>query len=639
MKPVRRYELGNHHLGDDCIRLPHAPARRTYPLTKMDFSIMKTTFRFGSPRQLAGLLLLLYCLTVYDGRAADSVGVPPEGSAAEAIVSEARLSLVEARKTRSDPRTAVGHYLDAADAVVRSMGVSSRNETSEEARSIYNAASQEVTVLLRSSAELWNRTETVPSHDGIYRLRFAAGSHKEGAWDPGYFDFFRTPGQVHEKIAHQEARINDWGGVLVGVYKPADPRKYFFSRVGLAVPVTAALDFTPSAPAGGRVRDATLALYDPTRRETVWVAGAQRPLAADFGAPLANYPEPGLLLGFMAMIRPANYEERAGLYMLEPYDPDRIPVILIHGLTSIPQMWVPTISAIEFDPELRGRYQFWVFAYPTGDPIALSALKLRESLAQVYQLYPKTKDMVLISHSMGGLLSQMQAVTTKRVLWDRVFRGDADRLYAKLPPDNVVKRALIFDANPRVHRIVFICVPHRGSDLAINWIGSFGIALISLPGKFFSGAADVVTAPLQRDVGLKHMPTGINGLSPRSPVLLGLDTLPSDAPYHSIVGDRGRGDTPNSSDGVVAYWSSHLTAAQSELIVPGPHGSFALPQTVSELKRILRLNLAAVSAPHRNTMSKSSVRSDRSSSPDQSLNVGELSAPSPAGKTRPHLEL
>jgi hypothetical protein len=210
----------------------------------------------------------------------------------------------------------------------------------------------------------------------------------------------------------------------------------------------------------------------------------------------------------------------------------------------------------------------------------------------------------------------------------------------------VVKRALIFNANPRVHRIVFICVPHRGSDLAINWIGSFGIALISLPGKFLSGAADVVTAPLQRDVGLKHMPTGINGLSPRSPVLLGLDTLPLDAPYHSIVGDRGRGDTPNSSDGVVAYWSSHLTGAQSELIVPGPHGSFALPQTVSELKRILRLNLAVGGAPRRDTMPKSQrsaggsgrERAERSPSPDQRLTVGKLSAPSPAGKTLAHLE-
>jgi hypothetical protein len=614
----------------------------------MDPTIMKTTFRFGLPRQIAGLLLLLCYLAVSDGRAADTVTLPTEDF--EAIVSEARLSLADARKTRSDPRIAVGHYLDAAAEAVRSVGVSSGNKVSEEGRAIYNAASQEVVVLLRSSAELWNQTETIPSRDGIYRLRFVAGSHKEVTWDPGYFDFFRTPGQVHEKVAHQETRNNDWGGVLVGVRKPSDPRKYFLPLVGLAVPVTATLDFTPSGSragsGAGRVRDATLALYDPTRRETVRVAGAQRLLAADFGAPLAYYPKLKLL-GFMAMLRPANYEERAGLYMLEPYDPDRIPVILIHGLTSIPQMWIPTISAIESDPEIRGRYQFWVFDYPTGDPIALSALKLRESLAQVYQLYPKTKDMVLISHSMGGLLSQMQAVTTRRVLWDRVFQGDADRLYAKLPPDNVVKRALIFDANPRVQRIVFICVPHRGSDLAINWIGSLGTGLISLPGKLLSGAEDVVTAPLERDVGIKHMPTGINGLSPRSPLLRGLDTLPIHAPYHTIVGDRGRGDTPNSSDGVVAYWSSHLTGAKSELIVPGPHGSFALPQTVSELKRILRLNLAAVSGAHRNTMPKSqrsaaglnSGRPDRSPSRDQSLTIGKFSAPSSAGKARPHLEL
>src|ERR1700722_5328940 len=84
-----------------------SPARRTYPLAKMDPSIMKTAFRFGSPCQLTAMLLLLYCLMVPCGRAADSVGVPPEGSATEAIVSEARLSLAEARKTGSDPRTAV----------------------------------------------------------------------------------------------------------------------------------------------------------------------------------------------------------------------------------------------------------------------------------------------------------------------------------------------------------------------------------------------------------------------------------------------------------------------------------------------------------------------------------------------------
>jgi hypothetical protein len=185
-----------------------------------------------------------------------------------------------------------------------------------------------------------------------------------------------------------------------------------------------------------------------------------------------------------------------------------------------------------------------------------------------------------------------------------------------------------------VQRIIFICVPHRGADLAINWIGSLGNGLISLPNKLLAGTVNL-TAPLEKDVGIKHLPTGINGLSPRSVVLRGLDTLPIQAPYHTIVGDRGRGDTPNSSDGVVAYWSSHLTGAKSELVVPGPHGSYALPQTVGELKRILRLNLADVSAPERNRMPKSqrlaenrgSERPDRSPARNQSLTVGTLQAP------------
>jgi hypothetical protein len=70
-----------------------------------------------------------------------------------------------------------------------------------------------------------------------------------------------------------------------------------------------------------------------------------------------------------------------------------------------------------------------------------------------------------------------------------------------------------------------------------------------------------------------------------------INSAPISVPYHSIIGDRGKGNSPNSTDGVVAYWSSHLDGAKSELIVPGPHGSCTLPQTIAELDRILRLNL------------------------------------------------
>jgi hypothetical protein len=330
------------------------------------------------------------------------------------------------------------------------------------ARLTYNNACQEMAVSLRSSDQLWNRTTTFQSGDHMYQLRFAAGSRQDGTWDPNYFDFFRTRKQLHSRLPIETQRTSGWGGMLVGVHKPADPRKFFLPLAGLAVTVTATIDFIKLGSKADGVRDATFSLYDPARRETIRIAGMQRTLAADFAAPFAYYPNP-TLLGLQAMMHPERYHERAGLYLLEPYDPDQIPVVFVHGLLSIPQMWVPTISAIQSDPELHGRFQFWVFAYPTGDPITLSALRLRESLERMYQLYPRTKDMVLIGHSMGGLLARMQAVRTGRILWNALFQSDADRLYATIPSDNLAKKALIFDANPHVKRLVFICVPHRGS--------------------------------------------------------------------------------------------------------------------------------------------------------------------------------
>src|SRR5881398_533645 len=92
---------------------------------------------------------------------------------------------------------------------------------------------------------------------------------------------------------------------------------------------------------------------------------------------------------------------------------------------------------------------------------------------------------------------------------------------------------------------------------------------------------------------LKRFPNSVDTLAPNNRFVMAINKIPmtKTIPYHSIIGDRGKGDTPNSTDGVVAYWSSHLDGAKSELIVPGPHGSCELPQTIAELDRILRLNL------------------------------------------------
>ena len=127
--------------------------------------------------------------------------------------------------------------------------------------------------------------------------------------------------------------------------------------------------------------------------------------------------------------------------------------------------------------------------------------------------------------------------------------------------------------------------------------GRFAISLITLPVTLAETMKDSLTsADLVRLTGSsKRLPNSVWGLKPSNPALPVINSAPISVPYHSIIGDRGKGDSPNSTDGVVAYWSSHLDGAKSELIVPGPHGSCALPQTIAELDRILELHLKTVS--------------------------------------------
>ena len=230
-------------------------------------------------------------------------------------------------------------------------------------------------------------------------------------------------------------------------------------------------------------------------------------------------------------------------------------------------------------------------AYTTlaqGNPIAYSALVLRDDLAYAREKYGFGR-VTLIGHSMGGILSRLQVTNSRKVIWDNVFGAKADQLDAQLPADSIVKRALIFQANPAVKRIIFVSTPHRGSALASGGIGALGARLIRLPFKLVSAVPKTVFAALapNSDPNKARPPTSISGLSPKNPVLLAMDKLPIEAPHNSIIGDRGRGDTPNSSDGVVPYWSSHLDSAQSEVIVPTDHGAMKSPKAVAEIHRIL----------------------------------------------------
>jgi len=404
-------------------------------------------------------------------------------------------------------------------------------------------------------------------------------------WAPDYFTSLELEQQVKEKLIKKENVQQGVGGALVGVRQLNPPEK-FAPPKGISAPVTATLGFHGN--------DATLALRRPAKQPTASVEGKVRPLEANFSAPISYYQPPAnpLFIGLMGALRAAHYEKKTGLYFLQPYDPDRIPVVFVHGLISTPFDWVKTINGLQADPEIRKHYQFWVFAYPTGNPVLYSALRLREELARVDKFYPNHKGYVLVGHSMGGLLSQAQVTSVTRDDWEKTLGAPAMQIFATLRPADLVVRATTFKANPRIKRVVFICTPHLGSKMASAGIGELAIKLISLPVDLVTTIKSEVPEATLRKINNGRLPNSVSNLAPNAPYLKILNKESIQVPYHSIIGNRGKpGPLAESSDGVVPYWSSHLDGAKSECIVPGPHGSCELPETIAELDRILRLNL------------------------------------------------
>lgn len=481
----------------------------------------------------------------------------------------------------STEQRAVG-YLDSAQAALNGM---KQADTRADNVLVYNEAAAHLTMLLRSAdqGQRWNRPQTLSHNGKVYRLRFAPAA-REGVWDPNLFTSFTPSDDVKLKSIENRNEVRGLGGTLVGVQKKT-PLPAFSPRVGVSAAVTVMLDFRGS--------DVTLQLIDPTKKTTVSLQNATQQVAADFSAPLAYYPQPSETWeGLMGAIRAEQFMDITGLYMLQPYDPDKIPLIFVHGLISTARMWRNVINEIEQDPTLRGRYQCWVFAYPTGNPPAYSAMRLRDELTKVKQRYPNARDSILIGHSMGGILSQMQVKNIDREAWDLIGKEKAQQFFSKVPTDSILYRSVVFQANPHIDRVIFICTPHRGSEMAISSIGELGMRLISLPATL----ATQITGTLGETLGTfagtgNRLPNSVSGLSPANPTLKVLDSRPITVPHHSIIGDRGKGDTPNSSDGVVEYWSSTMKKAQSEKIVPGPHGACELPETITELRRILHLHL------------------------------------------------
>ena len=397
----------------------------------------------------------------------------------------------------------------------------------------------------------------------------------------------------------QRVTTNGEGLPVIMVQKNAAGKKDpHIPRHGRRLPATLTADFVAD-------RKVVLTFHNTRNVDSASVRGADRPLASDLSAPIADAMSRRNLskFAFAGLIRPDNHLKDAGIYTPELYDPKKIPVVLVHGLESAPHIWANVMNELTADPVLRRRYQVWYYLYPSGLTLQAAAARFRKSLSDARDFYDPghrsaaMQQMIIAGHSMGGLLARMQVMDSGEDIYRAFWTRPLKELPLSAATRDLVEHTLYFKHQPFVARVIFLSTPHHGSEVADLSVIRF-ISRLIVPTKLIavlfremqSVARYAVNPELQRFRDLGSRST--EGLSPHHPLLHALDQRPILVPYHNIIAvfpptNIGR-PLEKSNDGVVPWSSSFLPGAASTTTVSGFHASAENPESAAEIVRILR---------------------------------------------------
>ncbi len=444
-----------------------------------------------------------------------------------------------------------------------------------------------------------------------------------GRWKTEDIDHFEFVSDYEIKGLTNHYRTHGLGVPLIAVrrsYK-GEPAAAKYYPVDLSFPVTALLRPVQrgTAPAGlnSTHHQAVLELYDPLSSTDTQVAGRCVPLESDLTTPLAYFlskPELDVLatVGLfrpdeLLKMRPDRPDTIMGLYMCQSYEPGKIPVLLVHGLWSSPMTWMEMFNDLRSSPEIREHYQFWFYLYPTDRPFWISAAQLRRDLAEARQVLdpyhqePALDQMVLVGHSMGGLISRLQTINSKDDYWNLVSHQPFQKVKAEPEVLDKLHDTFFFTPNPSIRRVVTIGTPHRGSRFSNQTTQWLLGKLIDLPQMLVRSQQKLFreNRELFRDDTLLEIDTSIDSLSPGLPLfqVMLAGRRPIWVKYHNVIGQAPAGQWWNSwmadSDGVVARDSAHMDDVVSEITVTSTHATIhSTPAAVLEVRRILLEHLA-----------------------------------------------
>ncbi|OYP38949.1 hypothetical protein CGZ80_01515 [Rhodopirellula sp. MGV] len=545
----------------------------------------------------------------------------------ELIHSLAELSYVEGKKAELADREsdALAHYgvtlTNSYDYLFSEELKLTRNHYDPQFREtcdLYNESLEDTLRLLCKQSHIKpGQTYRVKAND----QEFVIQTEMRGKWNADEFDHYEFVSDYEIQTLRSKHTTFGLGVPMIAVRKSdseRDPREKYYPE-GLSYAVTAMMRCTgknDESKEGSNV--CVLEFFDPLKANQVKLASHWVPLETDLTTPLAFFLDTPRFRErnreTEGLINPEDASKNRGVYMLEPYDPNRIPVLMVHGLWSSPRTWMDMFNDLRSFAEIRERYQFWFYLYPSGQPFWISATQLRTDLQELRETFdPMHQDapideMVLVGHSMGGLVSRMQTIDSGDDFWQIVSDQPREKLLGDEQQRMKLVSTLYFHPNQSVKRVITIGTPHRGSQFANDVTRWLARKVIKLPKiSTATGKTLVDSNPNYfRDTELLTMANAIDSLAPESPifpVMMRAKYAP-EVKYHNIIGvladptllqkKAGRGD------GIVAYDSAHMNDTESELVVDAEHTKIHMTgQAIFEVRRILLEHLQEVDANDR----------------------------------------
>ncbi|MGB7347701.1 MAG: alpha/beta fold hydrolase [Pirellulaceae bacterium] len=452
-----------------------------------------------------------------------------------------------------------------------------------------------------------------------YRIKtqhreFVVSTEMRGKWDPEEFESYEFVSDYEIETLRNKHTTYGLGVPLIAVRRPSkisdDREKYYPPDLSYAVTALIRCE-QPKNQRSTNSTQCVLEFFDPLTSNQVQLSDHWVPLETDLTTPLAYLLDSPRFrerdIETAGLLNPAETQKHRGLFMLEPYDPNRIPVLMVHGLWSSPRTWMDMFNDLRSFPEIRERYQFWFYIYPSGQPFWISANQLRGDLAAMRnvvdpgQRHRPIDSMVLVGHSMGGLVSRMQTIDSGNDFWKIVSDQPVKDLNGPAFERNKLVSTLFFKPNRSVKRVITIGTPHRGSDFANDYTRWLARKIIKLPTMATMTGDRLARANprLFRDTSLLTTANAIDSLAPESPIfpVMQRAKYASDVKFHNIIGvvedpsflQRRIGP----GDGIVAYASAKMDDVESELVVNAEHTSVHMTgKAIYEVRRILMEHMA-----------------------------------------------